>query len=76
MTWDSEALLYPSRSGVLTRRISGANYGLINGGKGGMIYTYLGVLLGFGCVVLSMAEMASMYVLFECLADASTVLDC
>jgi hypothetical protein len=34
---------------------------LINGGKGGMIYTYLGALAGFSFVILSMAEMASMY---------------
>ncbi|KAF7178962.1 hypothetical protein CNMCM7691_007786 [Aspergillus felis] len=38
----------------------GASYGLINGGKGGMIYTYLGGLAGFSFVILSMAEMASM----------------
>ncbi|PYH88707.1 amino acid transporter [Aspergillus ellipticus CBS 707.79] len=39
---------------------SGASYGLTDGGKGGMIYTYLGVLVGFSFVILSMAEMASM----------------
>jgi hypothetical protein len=33
----------------------------MNGGKGGMIYTYLGGLVGFSFVILSMAEMASMY---------------
>lgn len=44
-----------------TYRNSGASYGLINGGKGGMIYTYLGGLIGFSFVILSMAEMASMY---------------
>ncbi|OJZ90148.1 amino acid permease [Aspergillus piperis CBS 112811] len=38
----------------------GASYGLTDGGKGGMIYTYLGVLCGFSFVILSMAEMASM----------------
>ncbi|KAF7117639.1 hypothetical protein CNMCM5793_006762 [Aspergillus hiratsukae] len=38
----------------------GASYGLINGGKGGMIYTYLGGLVGFSFVIFSMAEMASM----------------
>ncbi|GFF62193.1 putative amino acid permease [Aspergillus udagawae] len=43
-----------------TYRNSGASYGLINGGKGGMIYTYLGGLVGFSFVILSMAEMASM----------------
>jgi choline transport protein len=48
---------------VLTRHIiSGASYGLINGGKGGMIYTYLGALAAFSFVILSMSEMASMYV--------------
>ncbi|GIJ90309.1 hypothetical protein Asppvi_009263 [Aspergillus pseudoviridinutans] len=50
-TWD----------GQNTDRNSGASYGLINGGKGGMIYTYLGGLAGFSFVILSMAEMASMY---------------
>lgn len=29
-----------------------------------MIYTYLGALVGFSFVILSMAEMASMYVQF------------
>lgn len=43
-------------------RVSGASYGLTDGGKGGMIYTYLGVLCGFSFPILSMAEMASMYV--------------
>lgn len=44
-----------------TDRNSGASNGLINGGKGGMIYTYLGAVAGFTFVILSMAEMASMY---------------
>ncbi|KAF7522863.1 hypothetical protein PCG10_006999 [Penicillium crustosum] len=39
----------------------GSSNGLTNGGKGGMIYTYLGGLAGFSFVILSMAEMASMY---------------
>ncbi|KAH2240592.1 hypothetical protein KXV81_004814 [Aspergillus fumigatus] len=43
-----------------TDRNSGASNGLINGGKGGMIYTYLGGVAGFTFVILSMAEMASM----------------
>ncbi|KAJ6083963.1 hypothetical protein N7486_010763 [Penicillium sp. IBT 16267x] len=38
----------------------GSSYGLTDGGKGGMIYTYLGALVGFSFVILSMAEMASM----------------
>ncbi|UDD57211.1 hypothetical protein AFCA_004721 [Aspergillus flavus] len=38
----------------------GSSNGLTNGGKGGMIYTYLGGLIGFSFVILSMAEMASM----------------
>ncbi|KAE8154092.1 amino acid transporter [Aspergillus avenaceus] len=38
----------------------GSENGLTNGGKGGMIYTYLGGLIGFSFVILSMAEMASM----------------
>ncbi|CAP92223.1 Pc13g11540 [Penicillium rubens Wisconsin 54-1255] len=37
----------------------GSSY-LTNGGKGGMIYTYLGGLAGFSFVIFSMAEMASM----------------
>lgn len=45
-TW--EAILY------------GASFGLTNGGKGGMIYTYIAGLLGFSFPILSMAEMASM----------------
>ncbi|KAF7589356.1 hypothetical protein BBP40_004436 [Aspergillus hancockii] len=39
--------------------LSDASYGLIDGGKAGMIYTYLGGLFGFSFVILSMAEMAS-----------------
>ncbi|KAJ5591694.1 uncharacterized protein N7459_002063 [Penicillium hispanicum] len=38
----------------------GSSYGLTDGGKGGMIYTYLGGLAGFTFVILSMAEIASM----------------
>ncbi|KAJ5198661.1 uncharacterized protein N7498_007778 [Penicillium cinerascens] len=38
----------------------GSSFGLTNGGKGGMIYTYIGGLAGFSFVILSMAEMASM----------------
>ncbi|PYH78800.1 amino acid transporter [Aspergillus uvarum CBS 121591] len=38
----------------------GASYGLTDGGKAGMIYTYLGAVIGFSFVILSMAEMASM----------------
>lgn len=53
---------------VLTYHVSGSSYGLTNGGKGGMIYTYLGALAGFSFVILSMAEMASMYVDLEFLA--------
>lgn len=45
---------------LLTDLSSGSLYGLINGGKGGMVYTYLGGLFGFSFVILSMAEMASM----------------
>ncbi|KAH8701089.1 amino acid/polyamine transporter I [Talaromyces proteolyticus] len=37
----------------------GSSYGLTDGGAGGMIYTYIGGVLGFSAVVLSMAEMAS-----------------
>ncbi|EEP82281.1 conserved hypothetical protein [Uncinocarpus reesii 1704] len=34
--------------------------GLINGGLGGMIYTYIGGTFGMSCAILAMAEMASM----------------
>lgn len=47
---------------LLVDLTSGASYGLTTGGKGGMIYTYLGGLFGFSFVILSMAEMASMCV--------------
>ncbi|KAE8135914.1 hypothetical protein BDV38DRAFT_294169 [Aspergillus pseudotamarii] len=39
----------------------GSSNGLANGGKGGMIYSYLGGLIGFSFVILSMVEMASIY---------------
>ncbi|RMD41004.1 hypothetical protein DV735_g4103, partial [Chaetothyriales sp. CBS 134920] len=35
-------------------------FGLGNGGPGGLIYTYIGVFIGFILISLSMAEMASM----------------
>ncbi|KAK3389586.1 putative GABA permease [Podospora didyma] len=35
-------------------------FGLVNGGTGGLIWMYLGTFFGFTCVVVSMAEMASM----------------
>ncbi|KAJ5281057.1 hypothetical protein N7478_006429 [Penicillium angulare] len=38
----------------------GSSTGLTDGGKGGMIYSYIGTLVGFSFVILSMAEMASM----------------
>ena len=44
----------------LTGENSTANYGLINGGLGGMIWTYLGTVTGFAAAILAMAEMASM----------------
>jgi hypothetical protein len=48
---------------VITHKsYSGSSYGLIDGGLGGMIYTYIGGITGFTAVVLSMAEMASMQV--------------
>jgi len=37
-----------------------AVFGLQNGGTAGIIWVYLATALGFGTVVLSMAEMASM----------------
>ncbi|KAF2435933.1 putative GABA permease [Tothia fuscella] len=38
-----------------------AGFGLTNGGTAGLIYVYVGTVFGFGTVVLSMAEMASMF---------------
>jgi choline transport protein len=35
-------------------------FGLGNGGPSGLIYTYIGVWIGFILVIASMAEMASM----------------
>jgi len=37
-----------------------SSYGLIDGGLGGLIWTYIGVVIMFTCVVASMADMASM----------------
>lgn len=38
----------------------GSSFGLIDGGAGGMIYSYIGGMVGFGSVILTMTEMASM----------------
>lgn len=38
----------------------GSSFGLIDGGAGGMIYSYIGGMVGFGSVILAMTEMASM----------------
>ncbi|KAL1956651.1 hypothetical protein VTO42DRAFT_6901 [Malbranchea cinnamomea] len=38
---------------------------LSNGGLGGAVWVFLGVCLGMSTVVLSMAEMASLYVLLS-----------
>lgn len=37
-------------------------FGLGNGGPSGLIYTYIGVYIGFVLIQISMAEMASMFV--------------
>jgi choline transport protein len=37
-------------------------FGLINGGPAGLIYVYIACAIGFAAVVLSMAEMGSMWV--------------
>lgn len=43
-------------------------FGLGNGGPSGLVYTYIGVWIGFILVIASMAEMASMYVsVFPCM---------
>lgn len=37
-----------------------SSFGLIDGGRAGMVWGYLGVIIGFGFATVSMAEMASM----------------
>lgn len=44
---------------------STSTYGLIDGGRAGMVYVYLASFVGFFASVISMAEIASMYVLFR-----------
>ena len=41
-----------------------AQYGLINGGTAGVIWVTVGVIVGALCMIASIAEMASMWVLF------------
>lgn len=41
-----------------------ATYGLINGGRAGMVYVYIGSFVGFFASVVSMAEISSVYVNF------------
>lgn len=41
---------------------SSALFGLTNGGTAGIIWTYLASFIAFIPIILSMAEMASMYV--------------
>ncbi|KAJ5090970.1 hypothetical protein N7532_009654 [Penicillium argentinense] len=41
-----------------------STYGLIDGGRAGMVYVYIGSFVGFFSSVISMAEIASMWVLF------------
>lgn len=41
-------------------QLSANVFGLINGGTGGLIWTYIGTLFGFLAAIISMAEMASM----------------
>jgi hypothetical protein len=38
-----------------------AVFGLSNGGTAGLIYVYIGTFIGMAAVVVSMAEMGSMY---------------
>jgi hypothetical protein len=61
--------------GSLIAMNRGSSFGLTNGGAGGMIYTYLGAILGFSAVVLSMAEMASMCVFSEFYKQKMVVTD-
>lgn len=51
-----------ARALLTTPSDSLAAFGLMNGGTAGMIYTYIGGVIGFTAVIASMAEMASMYV--------------
>ena len=39
--------------------------GLIDGGLAGLFWTYIWTFVGFGFVVLSLAEMASMFVIYK-----------
>jgi hypothetical protein len=50
-------------------RRSTSTYGLIDGGRAGMIYVYLASFVGFFASVISMAEISSMYVLAMSLFD-------
>lgn len=43
-------------------RYSTSTYGLIDGGRAGMVYVYLASFVGFFASVISMAEISSMYV--------------
>lgn len=49
----------------LTLRNSTASYILPNGGLAGMVWMYLVSLFGFSFAILSMAEMASMFVVMS-----------
>ena len=40
--------------------LAASSFGLIDGGLGGLVWTYIGVVVMFTCVVASMADMASM----------------
>lgn len=48
--------------GVSLTSCSTSTYGLTDGGRAGMLYVYLTSFIGFFAAVISMAEIASMYV--------------
>lgn len=50
------------RHWMLTQVSSTAAFSLLNGGTAGFIYIYITMFIGFGMVIISMAEMVSMYI--------------
>lgn len=57
----------------LTPRRSTSTYGLIDGGRAGMVYVYIASFVGFFASVISMAEISSMCVIRVGLRPCSTI---
>lgn len=51
---------FPDYLNTILINCSATAGGLLNGGSGGLIWTYVGSFFAFGTIVLSLAEMASM----------------